>query len=216
MLIFLRHDFTYLANPKTGTTAVESALKSEAEIIFGKARTHTTARRYIRKVVPFLRDTFGSAPPAVAVMRDPVDQIASWYRFRIGPRLRGTELSTEGLSFDAYIREVALGEDAPPRARIGSQYAFLTGGGQLMVHHLFAYEAQMTFRDWLGARIGKEVQIRPKNVSPEADTGISAQARSQIEAARPDEFALYTRLREAGNQLSQRVEEPTAQIAPHR
>ncbi|QUJ75386.1 hypothetical protein KDD17_10365 [Sulfitobacter albidus] len=201
MLIFLRHELAFLANPKTGTTAVEMALKPRAEIVFAKRRKHLTAQRYIRKVLPFLQDTFGKAPAAVAVMRDPVDQVGSWYRYRNGARLKGSELSTDGMSFDAYVREVAMGEDAPPRARIGSQHSFLTDRGDLMVHHLFAYEAQPAFRGFLERQLDMELKLKPKNVSPPADTRVSAEARALLEAARPEDFALYARLRDAGGYL---------------
>ena len=73
MLIFLRHNLAFLATPKTGTTAVEMALKPHADIIFTKRRKHLNAVRYQRKVAPFLHDTFGKRPRSVAVMRDPVD-----------------------------------------------------------------------------------------------------------------------------------------------
>ncbi|WP_386628200.1 hypothetical protein [Sulfitobacter geojensis] len=72
MLVFLRHKITFLATPKTGTTAVEMALKPRAEIVFSKNRKHITAVRYANKIAPFLEDTFGVRPASVAVMREPV------------------------------------------------------------------------------------------------------------------------------------------------
>ena len=62
MLVFLRHKLTFLATPKTGTTAVEMALKPRAEIVFSKSRKHITAARYANKIAPFLEDTFGVRP----------------------------------------------------------------------------------------------------------------------------------------------------------
>ena len=115
MLIFLRHKLAFLATPKTGTTAVEMALKSRAEIVFSKSRKHITALRYANKIAPFLEDTFDVRPASVAVMRDPVDQIRSWYKYRSQKRLDGTELSTKGISFEQFVREV-ISEDAPARA----------------------------------------------------------------------------------------------------
>ena len=67
MLIFLSRDLTFLATPKTGTTAVEMALKPEAEIIFSRGRKHLTALRYRRRVLPFLQETFSASPEALAV-----------------------------------------------------------------------------------------------------------------------------------------------------
>ena len=59
MLIFPESNLTYLAVPKTGSTAVEMALRPRAEIVFAKRRKHMNAQRYQSKVAPFLSKTFG-------------------------------------------------------------------------------------------------------------------------------------------------------------
>lgn len=206
MLIFLRHRLAFLATPKTGTTAVEMALRPQAEIIFARNRKHVTAARYARKIAPFLEDTFGVRPDAAAVMRAPVDQIGSWYRYRHAERLIGTELSTRDVSFDDYVREVI--SDAPPkRAQIGSQFAFVTDGkGAVMVDHLFAYEHRVVFHAFLSDRLKTEVQIAPRNVSPRVEAALSDETAAALRAARPEEFALHDRLIAAGGHLAQGVE----------
>lgn len=201
MLIFLRHGLAYLATPKTGSTAVEMALQPQAEIAFCKNRKHMTAARYARKVAPFLEDTFGVRPEAVAVMRAPIDQIASWYRYRRADRLLGTDRSTRGLSFDAYVREV-ISDDPPPRAQIGSQFNFLTDGtGRVMAAHVFAYEAQPAFRAFLSQRLKTTVTFGISNVSPDADSTLDGQTIARLRDVRASEFALYDRLIAAGGHL---------------
>lgn len=194
MLIFLQPKLAFLATPKTGTTAVELALKPHAEIIFARNRKHTPAKRFRRKVVPFVQSTFGVRIEGVAVMRDPVDQIKSWFRYRNSDRLEGSDLSTEGLSFEQFVMEV-IDDDPPPRAQIGSQFAFLTDGdGAVMVDHVFAYESQPAFRAFLADRLGQKVKLKDKNVSPKVRTDLSGQAERQLRAARSDEFALYDQI----------------------
>lgn len=201
MLIFLRHRLAFLATPKTGTTAVEMALRPRAEIIFSKNRKHVTALRFSRKIAPFLEDTFGVRPDAVAIMRDPTDQIASWFRYRGSDRLTGTDLSTRGISFDTYVREV-ISDAPPPRAQIGSQFNFLTDGKEtVMAEHVFAYENQSGFRQFMADRLKTEVTLKPKNVSPGADTGLSAETLALLRAARAPEFALYDRVTAASGHL---------------
>lgn len=201
MLIFLRHRLAFLATPKTGTTSVEMALRPNAEIIFSKNRKHVTALRYARKIAPFLEDTFGVRPEAVAIMRAPTDQIASWFRYRQADRLQGTDLSTRDISFDTYVREV-ISENPPPRAQIGSQYNFLTDGkGTVMAQHVFAYEHQPDFRQFMSDRLKTDITLKPKNVSPSADTGLSAQTQDLLRTARAPEFALYGRVVAEGGHL---------------
>lgn len=201
MLIFLPSKLAFLATPKTGTTAVELALKPHAEIIFARNRKHTPARRFRRKVVPFVENTFGMRIEGVAVMRDPIDQIKSWFRYRSSERLDGSELSTEGLSFEQFVMEV-IDDDPPPRAQIGSQFAFLTDGqGEVLVDHVFAYAHQPAFRDFLSDRLGQKIKLKAKNVSPSVRTDLSGQATRRLQAAREGEFALYERLMAADGYL---------------
>lgn len=201
MLIFLRHRLTFLATPKTGTTAVELALRPRAEIIFARNRKHLTAQRYRRKVAPFLAQTFGVSPETVAVMRDPVEQIRSWFRYRHAARLDGTEFSARDMSFDDFVLAV-IAEDPPPPARIGSQLGFLSSGRDtLLVDHLFAYENQPQFRTFMAERLKTEVTFEPRNVSPDRAAPLSAEVESRLREARAAEFALYDRLREAGGHL---------------
>lgn len=201
MLIFLPAKLAFLATPKTGTTAVETALKTEAEIIFRGSRKHTPAMRFRRKVVPFVEGTFGVTLEGTAVMRHPIDQIASWFRYRSSDRLDGSPLSTEGLSFEQFVSEV-IDDDPPPRAQIGSQFRFLTNGdGKVLVDHLFAYEAQPVFRSFLSERLDREIKLKARNVSPSKKTKLSRQAEERLRAARADEFALYDRLLAADGHL---------------
>ncbi|EDQ05452.1 hypothetical protein DSM14862_02440 [Sulfitobacter indolifex] len=201
MLIFLSRELTFLATPKTGTTAVEMALKPAAEIVFSRNRKHLTALRYKKRVLPFLQDTFSASPEPLAVMRDPIEQIRSWYRYRSQPRLDGKALSTKGLTFEQFALEV-ISDAPPPRAQIGSQFSFLTSGqGDLLVQHLFAYESQPAFRDFLADRLGREIKLKPKNVSPDVPAPLSSEVEARLRAARAKEFALYDRLMAAEGYL---------------
>ncbi len=201
MLIFLRHSLAFLATPKTGTTAVEMALKPRAEIIFSKNRKHLTAARYTNKVLPFLEDTFGVRPASVAVMRDPVDQIRSWYKYRTQDRLAGTEMSTQGMSFDQFVHEVIA--DAPKRAQIGRQFSFLTSReGEVLVDHLFAYERQEAFLSFLSESLGQTVEIKAKNVSPQVDAPLNDETLALLRTARAEDFALHERLLAQGGHLT--------------
>lgn len=200
MLVFSRENLAFLAVPKTGTTAFEMALRPRADIIFGKHRKHITAQRYARKIAPWLEETFGVTPEPMAVMRDPVEQIRSWFRYRSGPRQAGTPVSTKGCSFDDFV--LAVISDTPPEfARIGSQHAFLSGPEGLMVTHLFAYERQQVLRSFLAGRFGEEIEMKQKNVSPHADAPLSPVVEAQLRRARADEFALYDRVMEAEGHL---------------
>ena len=201
MLIFTPQSLAFIAVPKTGTTAVEMALKPKADIIFAKQRKHTTAKRFHRKIAPFLKDSLGLRPERFAVMRDPEEQIRSWYRYRTRTTRDGTTRSTDGISFDQFVLDV-IADDSPEYAGIGSQLAMLTSGhGAVLVHHLFAYESPLLFRSFLDDRFDEGILLKQKNVSPETDAPLGPETRRKLHAARAEEFDLYHRLRDAGGHL---------------
>lgn len=201
MLIFSAQSLAFIAVPKTGTTAIETALRPKADIIFTRHRKHMTAQRFHRRVAPFLAETYGLYPERMAVIRDPEEQIRSWYRYRAGKRQKGSEKSTVSLCFDAFVRDV-ISEDPPPHAGIGSQWGMLTSGsGELLVHHLFAYETQPVFRAFLSDRFGEEIALKSRNVSPSVEAPLEPATRKALRAARAREFALYERVRAAGGHL---------------
>jgi hypothetical protein len=201
MLVFFEQNLVFLAVPKTGTTAIEGALRSKADIVFAKSRKHTTGMRYRMKIAPFLKDTYEIKPKPFAVMRNPVEQICSWFRYRQAVDEENSERSTEGRSFDDFVLAV-IADEPPVFAAIGSQYNFLTSSrGRLLVAHLFSYEAQPVFRTFLTDRFGDDLKFKQKNVSPNADTTLSPEVEAKLRKARSKEFKLYDRLMAADGHL---------------
>ena len=84
MMVFWEQRLVVLATPKTGSTALASALESRAALISKRPPEvkHTTAARYQWLVRPFLEKSTRQRFTVVALMREPVDWLGSWYRFR--------------------------------------------------------------------------------------------------------------------------------------
>jgi len=192
MLVFSDQNLVMFSVPKTGTTAMESALKPWADITFNKHRKHSPVNRYRRKIAPFLRTAFGLEPETMAVIRAPLDHLRSWYRYRA---------ATLDADFDAFVLAV-IAADPPDWARIGSQWNFLTDtDGQLGVTHLFAYESQPTLRSWLDARMQAEIVYKVRNVSPSVPTPITKSTQAAFEAHYANEIALHARVKAQGGHL---------------
>lgn len=200
MLVFSAQNLAFIAVPKTGTTAVEMALRPHADIIFTKGRKHMPVQKFHKRVAPFLDSAFGLRPDRMAVIREPEEQIRSWYRYRSGDRQKGSENSTFDISFDEFVRDV-ISDDPPPHAGIGSQWNMVTGRGQVLVHHLFAYEHQPLLRAFIDDRFGEQIEVKAKNVSPQAEAPLDPATRKALRKARAKEFALYDRIVEAGGHL---------------
>jgi hypothetical protein len=201
MLVFTPQSLAYIAVPKTGTTAVEMALKPKADILFTKRFKHMTAQRFHKKIAPFLAKSFDLRPERFAVMREPEEQIRSWFRYRNRDQKLGSEASTDGLSFDEFVLAV-ISDDPPHFARIGSQFKMLASSmGDVLVHHLFAYEKPTLFQAFLSDRFDEQIILGQKNVSPFVDAPLSPDIRAKLRAVRSKEFDLYARLQDAGGHL---------------
>lgn len=205
MLIFSQQSLAFISVPKTGTTAVEVALKPKADILFTKRYKHMTARRFHSSVAPFLDKALDIRPDRFAVMRDPEEQIRSWFRYRTREAKFGSSASTDGVTFDEFVSGVIL-HNPPPFAKVGSQRNMLTSReGEVLVHHLFAYETPALFQQFLDDRFNQKIVLKKKNVSPPVDAPLSADIRAKLRIARAQEFDLYERLMQAGGHLETQI-----------
>jgi hypothetical protein len=115
---------------------------------------HAPVFRYNRFFRPMVDRFIGEGLDILAVMRDPVDWLGSWYRYRSRPFLKGKPSSTDGLSFDAFVEGYTQGAQ-PPFAKVGAQAKFLeTQRNGTAVTHLFRYEDQAGLVAFLEERLG--------------------------------------------------------------
>ena len=201
MLIFLKQRLVFFAVPKTGTTALEEALRPFASIDLRDPPhlRHMNAGAYHRDVRPWLANTFDAQPETVAILRHPLERLRSWYRYRHAPVFKGTPDGVHGLSFDDFIAET-LKDDPRPFGRIGSQDRFALGADDAVrIHHLFVYEQMDLALDFLDARIAKPFEMPELNVSPRAPAPLSPDLEAAVRRARAREFSLYDRVAAQGH-----------------
>ena len=197
MLVFWKEKLVILAVPKTGTTALAKALGSSADIIINDPPElkHAPLYRYNR----FFRPMFEKAckqdhMDVMAIMREPVSWLGSWYRYRQRGFLDGKPTSTRGISFEEFV-QAYLSDDRPPFANVGSQAKFLEprpNGTQ--VSHLFRYEDPARMLAFLCERLGREISLDQVNVSSQADLTLSAETRTRLQTVHSADFSLYESL----------------------
>ncbi|MEY8882572.1 gamma-glutamyl kinase [Donghicola sp. XS_ASV15] len=194
MLVFWKQNLAILSVPKTGTTALEAALSPHADIVISNPPElkHLPVYRYTRFMEKMFDKATGRTPETVAVVREPIDWLGSWYRYRQRPELQGRPNSTSDVAFDDFVLEYTKGKPAP-FANVGSQARFLAGeeGRICGVTHLFRYNRLDKLYDFLQDRLGREITTERMNVSPAGQLTLSAEVAEHLRRKCPQEFELY-------------------------
>lgn len=202
MLILRKAGLVFLSNPKTASQAIRAMLRAHAETpVAAQGKPHMNAATYARRWSSRIAADLGRAPETVAVMRDPLERMQSWFRYRQRDALRGQPNSTLGLTFAQFV-EGLLADTPPPYAAIGRQDRFLgfIDGGPPVVH-VFDYARLDLLVAFLEDRLGTALQLDQLNVSPVPDPvaalpkGLSA----RYQRAHRTEIALYDLVAEKGH-----------------
>ena len=183
MLVFEKERLVFLALPKTGTTALETALEPMAAVVMRNPPNlkHTPGYRYERYLKTYLEKCGLKKLETVCVVRHPIDWLASWYRYRARPAKDGTPTSTKNITFDTFVVEYA--SDRPAEwARIGSPPRFIRdNAGEVTINHLFQYEQMDLLVAFMERRLGKTIDVPRRNVSPARETDLSSATRTLLE-----------------------------------
>jgi len=190
MLIFWKKRLVFLANTKTGSTSIEMALESLADVAIQRppALKHTPAARFSELLAPFLgASAEGQRFETVALIREPLDWLGSWYRYRLREHL---PIGGDG-SFAAFVRGY-LDQPQAEFARVGSQSVFLTdAAGRISVDHLFRYEDIGQLLEFLEDRLDCAITLPHLNVSPKAPMDLPDELKLRLAERLADDHALY-------------------------
>ncbi|MEW9921943.1 gamma-glutamyl kinase [Marimonas sp. MJW-29] len=193
MLVFYKERLAFLAVPKTGSTAYETALAARADMVITEPPMlkHAPVYRYNRFIRPMFEKVCTAEMELMAVMREPISWLGSWYRYRQRPFMEGKPNSTKGISFDDFVLAYMKG-NKPGFADVGSQAQFMKTqpNGTGITHH-FRYEDQPRLIDFLEDRLGVTLNLKRENVSPEMDLRLSADVEARLRRKYAEEFALY-------------------------
>ena len=197
MLVFWKEKLVVLAVPKTGTTALATALAPHADIVVNDPPElkHAPVYRYNRFFRPMFEKACGVENlDIMAVMREPISWLGSWYRYRQRDFLRGKPTSTAEISFDEFILGY-LEDEKPAFARVGSQAKFLEprpNGTQ--AKYIFRYEAPQETILFLEERLGIKLDLGRENISPTRNLELSPHIEAKLREKYAEDFALYASL----------------------
>lgn len=194
MLIFWEKRLVFLATPKAGSTAIEAALEGLANLAVQRPAQlkHADLRSYRRFIEPWLSSVSGEKFTTVALMRDPLAWLQSWYRFQQRDDLDDAEDQPSHASFAEFA--LAYQQNAiPALAQIGSQTRFLTDGAD-RVDRIFRYEDIDCLTEFLEERLDCALSLPRVNVPPEVDVSLDAAAEACLREFMAEDFRLRASL----------------------
>ena len=207
MLVLPKARLVYLATPKTASQAIRAMLDPHAETPeTARQFPHMNVETYSRRWAPLLADALGGPPETIAVMREPMEQMESWFRYRQRPSLIGHPNSTHGKSFAEFV-EARLADPQPPFAAVGRQdrfLGFLDGGPP--VTHIFDFARLERLVAFLESRLDTRLVLEPKNVTirdPAGPDPLPPALMKRFRAAHAGEFDLYARVKAKGHLVTQ-------------
>jgi len=193
MLVFYKERLAFLAVPKTGSTAYHSALASRADLVITgpPELKHAPIRRYDRFVQNIFRKMYDTEMEIMAVVREPIDWLSSWYRFRSREDRIGHPHSTRDLSFDDFVCAY-MKNPRPEFADVGSQSQFFrTRNNGFGASHVFKYENQDKILSFLQDRLDMQISLERENVSPLRETMLSPETERKFRKHHAAEFACH-------------------------
>ncbi len=193
------HGFVFLAVPKTGSTAIEQAFRSYADMASRKTPSfkHTRYAQFQRFLRPFLaskgfpRDSY----EVVCVFREPIDWLSSWWRYRSREELADPSHSSHPnyaghVSFEQFARAYMQGNEQ--FARVGRPSKFVKPHpGQAGVDRIFRYDCLDLLVEFLCEKVGKEVKVGVRNVSPERSFSLSEGCERELREFLAPEYRIY-------------------------
>lgn len=196
MLISRFPPIVFFAVPKTGSVSIETAFAPHFDMVMSKnpSLKHMPVRTYEASLQNFVSRRVAKDPVRLAVMREPLDWLLSWWRYRMRPEIDGMPNSTKGVSPDVFIRSY-ISDDPAPYAQVGSQHAFLQNkAGELGVDKLYRFDDLAGLTAYLNKRLRVDVAIAHLNASPLAAGEVSPDMAAAYRRHAAAEFALYESL----------------------
>jgi hypothetical protein len=204
MLLAPRHGFVFLAMRKTGSTAIEAAFRPYAQLAHqggAPAIKHTNYADFQRFLEPYLaaKGWPRSSYEVVCVVREPLDWLSSWWRYRSRKELA----SPSHQNHRSYAGHVSAEQFA---------YAYMKGEGQLVarmvrpsefvlplpgraeVDRVFRYDRLDLLISFLREKVGEEVEVSFKNVSPkEREFSLPETCERELREFFAPEYRIYGR-----------------------
>lgn len=196
MLLSDQKSFIFVANTKTASTSIESALMPWTDLHrAGSSERKHVSIRHIDALEPEFFAAAGRGPEAFfrfGVMREPVEWLGSWFRYRKGnktasPLPKGTDFAGFWAMNDWNIRR-------GNGARYLQRHLFCADDGKVLTDVIIPYGALETMFAEICDLLEIEASLPRHNVSQLSDFELPAELEDEVRAHLDADYKLYNRL----------------------
>jgi len=199
MLIGIEKRFVFVASTKTASTSLEQVLRPHADII----RVGTAPRKHIPLSEIFPTYNFLFSQPdygpelffKFGVMRDPLDWIRSWYRYRLGNEVESP--LPEGMSFAEFWAQKDWNILHGDGRKHLQRDMFMGRGGQLLADVIIPYDRLSAMFGDICTALGISRTLPRANVSHIKETEtLPSWLEDEIRDFYQEDYQLYDQLDE--------------------
>ncbi|CAA0120693.1 Uncharacterised protein [BD1-7 clade bacterium] len=210
MLLNSRHNIAFLCNPKCASTSIEAALDDHCDVRMSKYPSikHMNARVFHESFLPMYQQLIpNSQIETVCLMRDPIDWLFSWYRYRSRPALASIEHPrhrnyTGNIDFNQFIEAYLLVDDldggssdekkAPAYAQVGSQYNFIKdSNNDIGIDRIYPLERTDLLVRYLQKKLQTRLTLEKLNQSPTRNLRLAPSLKHDLQEHLKADFRLY-------------------------
>lgn len=202
------HGFAFLCMPKCASSSIEAAIGPYCNINFSGPGgiKHINAQDFREFILAF----HNKARPRTAiesfcVMREPIDWLFSWYRYRqredlTNPNHEFHHNYTGNISFDEFVEAYLAEGKRPPYANVSTQRAFLKlKDGSVGVDVVYAMDRLDLVARYLSEKLGTSIELPVRNKAPSMAMELSAKNRSRLESRLAEDIEIYRQVHRDGS-----------------
>jgi hypothetical protein len=199
MLLAPEKGFVFLATPKAASTSIEQAFRPYSQVTMrGNSFKHTRYAQFQRFLRPYLaakgfpRDSY----EVVCVFREPIDWLASWWRYRsreelADPSHRNHRNYAGHVSFEQFAYAYMKGGEQFAQG-VGRQSEFVRARrGQPEVDRVFRYDRLDLLVEFLCEKVGEEVKVSTENMSPPRPYSLSDGCERELRKFFAPEYRIF-------------------------
>lgn len=191
MLIFANEGLIVFSVPKTGTTSIDKAIGKKATIRLSGTQNnglkHINAKKFNKWSMTLKKEFPDQKFVSCCVIREPLDWISSWFRYRSREEIKDTERYTGNLTFDEYLSKLCDKSESKKSstAFLRGQSKFIIRKNKVEINRIFPYEKIDNFIEFLSEKLNRKIELPMKNVSPELSKSKLEISNETLERLKP-------------------------------